>query len=146
MQETLMHKKHLLLLAAIAASPLCHTGTLDDPKAGLWQQSTQHSPDGKQWRPGVKTQGCLTEAQASQWEENVRQQIAAASCTVQSLTVIGGKIDGVIACTTIYQPVVQISGLYSDSAYSVNLASSGVVAGAPLQVFARWAGRRLGSC
>lgn len=140
-----MHKK-LLLLAALAASSLAHTGTLDDPKAGLWQQSTQHSPDGKQWRPGVKTQGCLTETQAANWEENVRQQIAAANCAVQSLTVIGGKIDGVIACTSINQPVVQVSGLYSDSAYSVNLASSGVVSGTPVTVFARWAGRRLGSC
>jgi Protein of unknown function (DUF3617) len=141
-----MHRSLLILLAAVAASAIGHTGTLDDPKAGLWQQSTQLSPDGRQWRPGVKTQGCLTEAQASQWEENVRQQIAAASCTVQSLTVIGGKIDGVIACTSINQPVVQVSGLYSDSAYSVNLASSGVVGTAPVTVFAKWVGRRLGSC
>lgn len=141
-----MHKNLFILLAAVAVSPMGHTGTLDDPKAGLWQQSTQLSPDGKQWRPGVKTQGCLTEAQASQWEENVRQQIAAASCTVQSLTVIGGKIDGLIACNSINQPVVQVSGLYSDSAYSVNLASSGVVGSTPVTVFAKWVGRRLGSC
>ncbi len=141
-----MHKSLLILLAAVAASPLGHSGTLDDPQAGLWQQRTEHSPDGKRWRPGVQTQGCLTETQAAHWEDNVRQQIAAANCAVQSLTVIGGKIDGVIACTSINQPVVQVSGLYSDSAYSVHLASSGVVAGAPVTVFARWAGRRLGAC
>lgn len=141
-----MRKKLLTLLATAALAPLAHTGTLDDPKPGLWRQSTQLSPDGKQWRPGVKTQGCLTEAQAAQWEENVRQQIAAASCTVQSLSVIGGKIDGVIACNTINRPVVQISGLYSDSSYSVNLASSGVVGTAPVTVFAKWVGSRLGSC
>lgn len=141
-----MRKSLLVLFAAVAVSPVSHGGTLDDPKPGLWQQSTQLSPDGRQWRPGVKTQGCLTEAQASQWEENVRQQIAAASCTVQSLSVIGGKIDGVIACHSINQPVVQVSGLYSDSAYSVNLASAGVVGTAPVTVFAKWVGRRLGSC
>lgn len=141
-----MHKSLLILFTAVAASPIGHTGTLDDPKPGMWQQSTQLSPDGKRWQPGVKTQGCLTEAQASQWEDQVRQQIAAASCTVQSLSVIGGKIDGVIACNSINQPVVQVSGLYSDAAYSVNLASSGVVGTAPVTVFAKWVGRRLGSC
>lgn len=47
-----MHKSLLILLAAVAASPIGHTGTLHDPKPGLWQQSTQLSPDGKQWRRG----------------------------------------------------------------------------------------------
>jgi Protein of unknown function (DUF3617) len=141
-----MHKKHLILLAAIAVSAHSSAGTLDEPKAGLWKQSTQLSPNGTQWRPGTETQGCLTPAQAAQWEQNVRQQIAAANCTVQTLTVIGGSVDGVIACSSINQPVVRVSGLYSNAAYSLQLASTGVVAGAPVKAFARWVGRRVGDC
>lgn len=141
-----MHKNHLILLAAIAVGPHGFAGTLDEPKAGLWQQSTEFSPDGTKWRPGVQTQGCLTPAQAAQWEQNVRQQIAAANCTVQTLTVVAGSINGVIACHHINQPVVRVSGLYDGAAYSLQLSSTAVVAGAPVKAFARWAGRRVGDC
>ncbi len=120
----------------------------------MWEQTTLVSPDGKSWQPGVKNKGCLSEDQASNWGSQVRQQIATASCTINTLSVVDGKIAGVISCSSINQPVVTISGKYTRSTYSVDLASSGVVdltplggsAKAPLNAFAKWAGRHLGAC
>ena len=84
----------------------------------------------------------------------MRRQVAQAGCTVDSLTVGGGRIAGVIACATANQPVVRLSGDYTDTAYAVNLESSAVVdasqAGGParatVRMFARWTGRRVGPC
>jgi hypothetical protein len=140
------------VLATLSTS--CLAAGLVTPEPGMWEQSTQLSPDGKTWRPGVRTKGCLSAEQATQWESQVRQQIAAANCTVSSLAVAGGRISGVIACTSINQPTVSISGIYTGDAYSVDLASSGVVdltqvggsSQTPVKAFARWTGKHLGAC
>jgi len=142
------------LMVSFAASASCIAGDLVKPEAGMWEQSTLVSADGKSWRPGVKNKGCMTEAQANAWESQVRQQIAAASCTINSLSVAGGQISGVISCTSINQPVVSINGQYNGSSYSVDLASSAVVdmsqvggpAKAPVKSFAKWTGRHVGPC
>jgi hypothetical protein len=141
-------------LALAALSTSCLAAGLVTPEAGMWEQSTQLSPDGKTWRPGVKNKGCLSAEQATQWESHVRQQIAAASCTVNALTVVDGRISGVISCTSINQPTVSINGAYTSSAYSVDLASSGVVdltqvggsSQSPVKAFAKWTGKLVGPC
>lgn len=71
----------LVPLVAVAAPPIGHTGTLDDTKPSLWQQSTQLSSDGWQGCPGVKTPGLPDRR--------------------PGLAVIGDKIDSVISCTSI---------------------------------------------
>lgn len=151
-----MSVNRLIAMACLclAGSASSFAATRINPEAGLWEQTTMLSPDGKSWHPGTKTKGCLSEAQASAWESQVRQQIAAASCTVNSLSVVNGTIDGVIACSSINKPVVNLEGDYSKTAYSVNLVSSGVVdlrklggsANAPVTVFAKWTGARVGDC
>jgi len=148
--------KRIVLMVAVAAAASFSAAAADRiaPAPGLWEQSTALSADGKTWRPGRRTQGCLTEAQASDWDAQMRRQVAQASCTIDTLTVGGGRISGVIACATLNQPVVTLSGDYTDTAYDVNLVSAAVVdasqvggpARAPVRMFARWTGRRVGPC
>lgn len=143
----------LVLIGLLVSSPWAIAGSIQ-PEAGLWQQKTLLSADGQSWRPASQTQGCLTKAQASAWESQVRQQIADASCSINRLSVINGKITGQIACATMNKPVVTLVGQYSTSAYSVDLVSDAVVdrraeggaANAPVTVFAKWIGARLGNC
>lgn len=113
---------------------------------GLWEQTTARSTDGQTWRPGVRTQGCLTPQQADDWVPQVRQQIAAAGCEAVSLTIGDGKISGVLSCPGQAATAVRIGGQYSKNAYDVDVGVSGAVPSGPVSLFARWKGRRLGDC
>ncbi len=131
----------LALAAACSAA-----GAADFVQPGLWEQQTLLSADGKSWRPGTQSKGCLTKEQAGEWVSHVEAQIAATGCTASKLRVAGGKVDADIACPSQNQSRLLASGEYSDAAYSVNLVSDSTVGASPVRVFAKWTGKRLGDC
>ena len=147
-----MTPTRLFLIASLCAGATAHAGDFVNP--GKWEQVTLLSPDGVNWRPGTRTQGCLTQQQADDWVSQVKRQIATAGCTSRSLSVGNGKINGVIACPSVNQPVVKVTGQYSNSDYSADLVSEGVVDASaiggpsqmPVKVYSRWSGRLLGPC
>lgn len=133
----------LLLAAVLAAGPAFAGGYV---LPGKWEQRTMHSLDGRTWRPGTFSQGCLSQRQADQWVEHVRAQIAQAGCTASTLKVANGSINAAISCPTINQPRVRVVGTYSDTEYSADLVTDAVAGGHPVRAFARWRGRLIGMC
>jgi hypothetical protein len=140
----LMHRISFVLAGLLLAIPAARAADFVAP--GVWEQTTSRSTDGKTWRPGVRTQGCLTQQQADDWVPQVRQQIAAAGCEATTLTIAGGKVSGVLSCPGQAASAVRIGGSYTASAYDIDVGVSGAVPSGPVGLFARWKGRRLGDC
>ncbi len=107
------------------------------PEPGMWEQTTQLSADQTHWRTMGSSRGCLTKEQAADWDNTPRQQIAAAQCTVQSLNVAGGTINGMVTCANAYQTQMKLSGSYDGSHYDIDLVSTGTVP-MPAPAGARW--------
>ena len=139
-----MKRISFLLTVLLTASHAARAGDFVAP--GLWEQTTSRSADGKTWRPGVRTRGCLTPQQADDWVPHVPQQIAAAGCEATTLSIAGGEVSGVLSCPAQTASAVRISGSYSSSSYDIDVGVSGVAPSGPVGLFARWKGRRLGDC
>jgi len=76
----------------------------------MWVGVTKLSVDRTNWRTMSDTRVCMTKEDATDWESNARQQIAAAQCSVQSLTVGMGKIGGTISCANENQVQMKVDG------------------------------------
>lgn len=143
------------VLAIIAASFVpAAAADLVKLDAGLWEHSIRVSQDGTSWHTAEQGKTCLSAAEATSWDAEVRGQLAAAHCAVNRLSVADGGISGVISCPDINQFQVSISGQYTPRAYSIDVASSagldmrpvGGSKKSPIKRFAQWRGRLLGSC
>lgn len=144
-------------LAIVAACVACIPAIAADRvkfDAGLWQHMNRVSSDGASWQPVETARTCLSEAQTTSWDAQVREQIAAAHCTIDRLSVADGRISGVIACPGIYRYRASVSGQYTSRAYSIDVVSSAVLdmsraggsAKSPITRFAQWRGHRIGAC
>ena len=144
----------LALLALLLLGKLAHAGDNIHPEPGMWEQTTQLSADQSHWRTMSNSRGCMSKEQASDWENTARQQIAAAQCTVQNLSVAGGKLSGLVTCANVYQAQMKLSGTYDGSRYDIDLVSTGTVpmpapAGGkavPVKLYGKWTGRLVGMC
>lgn len=148
--------KHIALtaLTLIALTGFAHAGDSIRPEPGMWEQTTLLSPDGSNWKKMSHTQGCMTKEQATDWESKARQQITAAQCTVQSLSVSMGKISGTITCANMNHTQMKMEGSYDGRSYDIDLVSTGTVmlppaAGGkavPVKLYGKWTGRMVRAC
>lgn len=146
-----------IALSVLAAVSLPCSAASITPEAGMWEQATFISSDGKNWQPALKNSGCLSASEAAAWESQARQQMTSAGCTVDKMSVANGKMSGVVACRNasmaamdVKEAVMNVQGQYSDKAYSIELSASTVpqsaTSGSPVKYFLKWTGQRLGAC
>ena len=141
-------------LALLLVSTFAHAGDNIRPAPGMWVGATKLSADRTNGRTMSDTRGCMTKEDATDWESNTRQQIAAAQCSVQSLTVGMGKISGTISCANENQVQMKVDGRYDNRSYDIDLVSTSTImmppaAGGqavPVKLYGKWTGRMVGVC
>jgi hypothetical protein len=141
-------------LALLMLSTLAQASDNIRPDPGMWVGVTKLSVDRTNWRTMSDKRGCLTKEDATDWESNARRQIAAAQCSVQSLTVSMGKISGTISCATETQVQMKVDGRYDNRSYGIDLVSTSTImmspaAGGqavPVKLYGKWTGRMVGVC
>ena len=152
--ERVLRVNTVLLAVACVAAPSVFAADSVKFDAGLWEQTTEVSLDGRSWKPAEQEKACLSETDAAHVESEVRRQIAAGHCKVDRLSLGNGRISGAISCPDIGQLEVKISGEYTPRAYSIDVDSSAILdmsgvsgfAHSPIRRLAKWKGRLVGPC
>lgn len=145
------------VLTVLAACVVCMPAIAGEPvkfDPGLWEHSVRVSLDGTSWKTAEQGQTCLSVAEAGSWDAEIREQIASADCTVDQLSVAGGRVAGVVSCPDVNQFKASIIGQYTPRSYSMDVTSSVVLdtrqgggsAKSAMKRLAQWRGHRIGPC
>jgi hypothetical protein len=81
-------------LVIVAACVVCIPAIAADSvkfDAGLWQHTNRVSLDVASWQPAEQRKTCLSEAETTSWDAQVREQIARAHCATDRLSVADGQ-------------------------------------------------------